>query len=70
MKEIVNERIKSEIVFLINKEGVAVGRVTREEALQKSKSVGLDLVLISSKGNGQPPICKILDYGKKERPVR
>lgn len=64
MKEIVNERIKSEIVFLIDEEGSAIGTVTREEALQRSKSAGLDLVLISSKGNGQPPICKMLNYGK------
>jgi len=64
MKEIINEKVKSKIVFLITENGSVVGNVAREEALQKSRDAGLDLVLISDKNNGQPPICKILDYGK------
>ena len=64
MKEILNERIKSEILFLIAEDGSTIGAVTREEALQRSRSAGLDLVLISHKNNDKPPVCKILDYGR------
>ena len=47
-----------------------------QEAVRKAKSVGLDLVEVSS--NAKPPVCKIVDYGKykydqkklrKEQPV-
>ena len=33
-----------------------------QEAVRKAKSVGLDLVEVSS--NAKPPVCKIVDYGK------
>ena len=47
------------------------------EAIRKAKSLGLDLVEVSS--NARPPVCKIVDYGKykydqkklkKEQPKR
>jgi len=34
----------------------------KEEALAKAKELGLDLILITEKAN--PPVCKIIDYGK------
>jgi len=39
-----------------------VGIVSVREALQMAQEVGLDLVEISP--NAQPPVCKILDFGK------
>ncbi len=39
-----------------------VGIVSRQEALQKALESGLDLVEVSP--NADPPVCKILDYGK------
>lgn len=39
-----------------------IGVVNRQEGLQQAYAVGLDLVEISP--NAEPPVCKILDYGK------
>jgi len=39
-----------------------VGIVTIREALRRAEEAGLDLVEISP--NAEPPVCKILDYGK------
>ena len=39
-----------------------VGVVTRNEALQAAADAGLDLVEVAA--NADPPVCKILDYGK------
>lgn len=39
-----------------------VGVVTRDEALRAAQSAGLDLVEVSP--NADPPVCKILDYGR------
>ena len=39
-----------------------VGIVELEEALQAADEVGLDLVEVSP--NSDPPVCKVLDYGK------
>eukprot|EP00633_Aureoumbra_lagunensis_P000257 CAMPEP_0197287962 /NCGR_PEP_ID=MMETSP0890-20130614/4832_1 /TAXON_ID=44058 ORGANISM="Aureoumbra lagunensis, Strain CCMP1510" /NCGR_SAMPLE_ID=MMETSP0890 /ASSEMBLY_ACC=CAM_ASM_000533 /LENGTH=169 /DNA_ID=CAMNT_0042758251 /DNA_START=207 /DNA_END=716 /DNA_ORIENTATION=+ len=40
----------------------ALGVISREEALQKADDLGVDLVLIAEKSD--PPVCKIVDYGK------
>jgi len=47
---------------LIDAEGEQVGVVKIEEALAKAKEVSLDLVEIVP--NGEPPVCRIMDYGK------
>jgi len=39
-----------------------VGVVTRDHALRMAEEAGLDLVEVSP--NAEPPVCKILDYGK------
>lgn len=39
-----------------------IGVITRQEGLQQAYAAGLDLVEISP--NADPPVCKILDYGK------
>ncbi len=49
-------------VRLIGADGDNVGLVSIEEALDRAKDDGLDLVEISP--NADPPVCKILDFGK------
>jgi|TARA_B100000745_G_scaffold211063_1_gene139805 translation initiation factor IF-3 len=49
-------------VRLIGAEGEAVGVVSIEEALEQAEEAGLELVEIAA--NAQPPVCKIMDYGK------
>jgi len=57
-----NERIRARELRLIGPEGNQIGVVTRDEALQAAKQMGLDLVEISPKA--RPPVCRILDFGK------
>lgn len=47
---------------LIDPEGNMLGVISLEEALQKARQFGLDLVEISP--GAEPPVCKILDFGK------
>ena len=49
-------------VRLIDAEGNQVGVVSRDEALASATGAGLDLVEISP--NVEPPVCKIMDYGR------
>ena len=58
----VNEEIRIPQVRLIDQEGEMQGVMTAREAMQRAFSVGLDLVEISP--NADPPVCKILDFGK------
>ncbi|MBU0647656.1 translation initiation factor IF-3 [Patescibacteria group bacterium] len=57
-----NEKIQAPEVFLVDENKQPVGTVSREQALQMARAAGLDLVEISPKA--QPPVCKIIDYGK------
>ena len=61
-KSIVNEQIDAEQVRLVGEEGEQLGIVTISEAREKSAAVKLDLVLISPEAD--PPVCKLMDYGK------
>lgn len=58
----VNDKIKSDPVRLIGPEGEQVGIVGLADALSKASDANLDLVEVSPQAN--PPVCKILDYGK------
>lgn len=58
----VNQEITSIKVRLVDENGNMVGVVTKNEALQMALKAGLDLVEVSP--NAEPPVCKILDYGK------
>ncbi|MCX7797567.1 MAG: translation initiation factor IF-3 [Melioribacter sp.] len=62
MKHRVNQEIKSPQVRLIGADGEQVGIVTIQEALKRAEESGLDLVEIAPQAN--PPVCKIIDYGK------
>ena len=58
----VNEDIRVPQVRLIDQDGEMLGVMTAREAVQRAFSVGLDLLEISP--NADPPVCKILDFGK------
>ena len=58
----VNEDITTASVRLIDEEGENVGVVATPEALERAMDTGLDLVEISP--HADPPVCKILDYGR------
>ena len=58
----VNEEIRVPQVRLIDQDGEMMGVMSARDAMLKAFAVGLDLVEISP--NADPPVCKILDYGK------
>ena len=58
----VNEEIRIPQVRLIDQDGEMQGVMTVREAMNRAFMVGLDLVEISP--NADPPVCKILDFGK------
>jgi translation initiation factor IF-3 len=58
----VNEEIRIPQVRLIDQNGEMQGVLSAREAMQRAFAVGLDLVEISP--NADPPVCKILDFGK------
>ena len=58
----VNEDIRVPQVRLIDQDGEMQGVMTARDALLKAYAVGMDLLEISP--NADPPVCKILDYGK------
>ncbi|MBL7058553.1 translation initiation factor IF-3 [Patescibacteria group bacterium] len=57
-----NEQIKAPEVFLIDDEGVQVGKIATALALKMALDADLDLVEVNPKA--VPPIVKILDYGQ------
>jgi translation initiation factor IF-3 len=58
----INENITSMKVRLIDKDGEMLGVYGTKQAIEKAYEAGMDLVEISP--NAEPPVCKILDYGK------
>ena len=58
----INDRIRTPQIRLINYTGEQVGVVDIEAALAMADEIGLDLVEIAPDAN--PPVCKIMDYGK------
>lgn len=58
----VNEDIRSRTVRLISAEGEQVGIVSLRDALEAAMNEGLDLVEVAP--NADPPVCRIMDYGK------
>ncbi|MFZ7097003.1 translation initiation factor IF-3 [Luteimonas dalianensis] len=49
-------------VRVIGSDGEMIGVLSRDEALEKAQEEGLDLVEIQP--NADPPVCRIMDYGK------
>jgi translation initiation factor IF-3 len=58
----VNDEIDTREVRLIDENGEQVGVVSTVSAIQRAEAAGLDLVEVSP--NADPPVCKILDFGK------
>ncbi|MGR3484085.1 MAG: translation initiation factor IF-3 [Paracoccaceae bacterium] len=58
----VNGRIRANEIRLIGPNGENVGVVSPDRALAAAEQIGLDLVEISP--NANPPVCKIMDFGK------
>ncbi|WP_072057338.1 translation initiation factor IF-3 [Moellerella wisconsensis] len=58
----INDEIRATEVRLTDLEGEPVGVVSLREALEKASEAGVDLVEISP--NAEPPVCRIMDYGK------
>ncbi len=55
-------RFAPEEVRLTGLEGEQLGIVSLREAIEKAEEAGVDLVEISP--NAEPPVCRIMDYGK------
>ncbi|MBQ4103769.1 MAG: translation initiation factor IF-3 [Clostridia bacterium] len=58
----INEEIRDKEVRVISAEGEQVGVMSAKEALKLAEKANLDLVKIAPGAN--PPVCKIMDYGK------
>jgi len=58
----VNDQITAPRIRLIDGEGGQVGVITVADALIRAQSDGLDLVEVSPKAD--PPVCRLMDYGK------
>nr|YP_009395962.1 translation initiation factor 3 [Dasya naccarioides]ARW65148.1 translation initiation factor 3 [Dasya naccarioides] len=61
-KHIINDRIKYPKIRLIDVLGTQLGIYSANEAKKIAIDKGLDLVMISDKS--EPPVCRIIDYGK------
>ena len=57
-----NNRISSPEVQVIGSDGNNLGILNTNEAINKAKNEGLDLIEIAP--NANPPVCKIMDMGK------
>lgn len=58
----INERIRFPKIRVIDTDGEQLGILSPQEALSIAQAKELDLVLVSDKAD--PPVCRIIDYGK------
>jgi len=58
----INEQIRDKEVRLVDEDGSMLGLMTGKEAQALADAKNLDLVKIAPKA--EPPVCKIMDYGK------
>ncbi len=57
-----NERIRAREIRVIDEDGSQLGIMTPREALSIARERGIDLIEVAPQA--QPPVCKIMDYGK------
>ena len=57
-----NDQIRARQVRLIGADGQQQGIIDTRDALQRARDADLDLVLVGE--NAQPPVARLLDYGK------
>ena len=60
--DLVNEKIHFKEVLVIGPDGESLGKMSRFNALNKSEEYELDLLCVAP--NANPPVCKIINYGK------
>ncbi len=60
----INNTIRARILRVIDDQGNNLGNMSKEEALDMARKRGLDLIEISP--NAEPPVAKIMDYGKHQ----
>ncbi|GCE64723.1 translation initiation factor IF-3 [cyanobiont of Ornithocercus magnificus] len=58
----INDRIQYAQLRVVDSDGTQLGVISRDEALAVSQERDLDLVLVSEKAD--PPVCRVMDYGK------
>ncbi len=58
----INEQIRDRSVRVVSDDGQQLGVMSAREAMDIAEQKGLDLVKVSP--NADPPVCKIMDYGK------
>ncbi|RMH61293.1 MAG: translation initiation factor IF-3 [Zetaproteobacteria bacterium] len=58
----INLEIEASNVRVVDADGTQIGVLPLREAVSRAEAQGLDLVLMAAKAN--PPVCKIMDYGK------
>jgi len=58
----INGGIRAGTIRLIDESNNQVGIISRNEALEKAREIGLDLVEVAP--TSDPPVCRIMDYGK------
>lgn len=61
-EHLINEQIREKSLRIISDSGEQLGIMTARDAMGIAEEKGLDLVMISPAA--QPPVCKIMDYGK------
>ena len=61
-EDLVNEAIRFKEVLVIGSNGDQLGVMLRREALERAYDEELDLLCVAP--NANPPVCKILDYGR------
>ncbi|HIF32102.1 MAG TPA: translation initiation factor IF-3 [Planctomycetes bacterium] len=58
----VNDQIRISPIRVVGSDGSQLGIIATDEALEKARENGLDLVEVAP--NERPPVCRIMDYGK------
>lgn len=58
----INDQIRVPRIRVVAEDGSQLGVIATEDALTRAKDVGLDLVEVAP--NEDPPVCRIMDYGK------
>ena len=67
MRERINNQIRANELRVLDSEGQNLGVLSIKEALELAQNKGLDLIEISP--NANPPIAKIMDFGKYQYEV-
>jgi translation initiation factor IF-3 len=58
----INNNIRITPIRVVSEEGEQLGIIPTEDALERARDAGLDLVEVAP--NERPPVCRIMDYGK------